>query len=793
MKYSLNWIKEFVDVPCSDHELAEKLSLIGLEVEGFEQIAHRLKGIVTGKITAISKHPDADKLQITQIFDGQNTHQIVTGAQNVFVGAVVPVSLPGAVLANGTEIKHGNLRGVESNGMLCSETELGSQETSEGIWILPEDTPLGIDFVQYANLQDTLLDLNILPNRGDCQSMIGIAREIAAAFNTPLNIKTPALNITAKPDITIQVTEPDLCPNYTARRLTNITQASTPLWMQQRLKRCGIRPINLSVDITNYVMLESGQPLHAFDSSTFDNQPITIRSAQDQETMVSLDQSTLQLKSSQLVIANSAGPVAVAGVIGGLNSGVNTDTTSIILEAAYFHPNSVRKTRSDLSARTESAIRFEKGVDPASVEYASNRAAELFQQLANAECGTINSYKNEQSPVFSAYAIPFNAEQLNRFLGSNWSEKAMTDCLENLGFKISGNQASVPTWRQHDCKEWPCLAEEIARSLGFSDIPEQLPQLAVPISLPTPIQALSQQIESLLLGLGFQQLNTFPMTSPTDFEKTGSVINDTVFELQNPLTPEQSVMRQDLLQVHLGRHQFNLAHQQEAFNSFEIGKCYQQINDTVTEHQQLAILMTRSHFQNVYTHQEKESQKLGFAELKGIAEVILEKNRSIQVSFQPLQDSRFHPVQSAAIFTGKTQVGCIGFLHPKILHSYDITSPMAFISLNVSLLSQQPQQRIKSQTITKFPAVKRDLALLIPNSLSYNDLVAAIKKQKIGLLKSIDLFDLYESDKLGPDHKSIALRLTYQHQEKTLTDDDVSQVHQALCTHLTTTLPVSIR
>jgi phenylalanyl-tRNA synthetase beta chain len=792
MKYSLNWLKELVDIPCEAQELADKLSAAGLEVEGLELIGSGLKGIVTGKIQSITKHPDADKLLITQIFDGTTTHQIVTGAQNVFEGAIVPASLPGAVLANGTVIKNGVLRGVESNGMLCSEVELGVAEESQGIWILPEDTPLGVDFVEYAGLSDALLDLNILPNRGDCQSMLGLAREVAAIFDTSIRYPATDVKTTPSTSLTIRVDTPELCPLYTARTITNI-QGKTPFLMQRRLQLCGIRSINLAVDITNYVMLECGQPLHAFDAATLPQNTIIVRCAAEGEAFETLDHQALSLASNHLVIADSSKPIALAGVMGGASTGVSESTTSVILESAYFDPGSVRKTRTVLGLRTESAVRFEKAVDINGVTVASNRAAFLFQTLGNAGVSEITSITHQPHPVFSSTVIPFNPNQINAFLGSSFSEDAMRKSLESLGFTLENGQAKVPSWRQNDCSEWPCLAEEIARKLGFDNITDTLPRSMVPVAPVSPFQQTITTLETYLLGVGFQQFNTFPMTSEADFNKTGSSVSETVYTLKNPLTPEHAYMRQDLLPLHLGRHQYNQAHSVEPFNSFEIGKTYFNIDNTLVEKHQLCVVMTQSYFQGSYTAVEKSAQTLGFAELKGLAETLLDTINPIQISFQPTTNKQLHPVQSADVYSGKTLIGTVGFLHPKIAHAYDLTGAIGVISLDITQLVAAPKQRIKIQPISKFPAVKRDMALLVPKSLPFQELLGTIKKHKSSLLKDIQLFDYFESEKLGPDHKSLALRFTYHHAEKTLTDADVQTAHQALCEHITKSLPVSIR
>jgi len=525
MKFSYKWLTEYVDIPVNAVELAEKLTLSGFEVEAVEPQGQGLLNIITVRIDSIKKHPDADKLVVSQCFDGQDYHQIVTAAPNIYKGAIVPLSLPGAVLMGNLKIKKGTLRGIESNGMLCSEKELGVAEEANGIWILPEDTPIGIDFISYGMLCDTVMDISILPNRGDCLSLIGMAREIAAIFKTKL--KLPKADITTeleKNPVQIINQNTSLCPKYTAQLLKDITIKPSPMYMQRCLQLSGIRPINNIVDITNYVLLECGQPLHAFDYHLLESQKIVIKCAEEKQKFQTLDDEEHTLTSESLLICDEHKAIALGGIMGGKNTEIKDTTKDVLLESAYFNPSNIRKTQLKLGIRTESSIRFEKGVDYDFVEFSSNRAAHLMQQLAGAKI--LSSIACNKITTPSTSSIHFDANQINTLLGTEFEKHEMLDILSRIGMNYDEKNSTlqIPSWRLNDLKEFPDIAEEIARIKGYNNIPSSLPVNQINIKKPSQLQQLCKQIPSMLISKGILEIDTFPMISQIDIDKLESNI-----------------------------------------------------------------------------------------------------------------------------------------------------------------------------------------------------------------------------------------------------------------------------
>ncbi len=691
MKFSLNWISEFVEIIETPHQIADRLSAGGLEVEGVELLGQTLKGIVIGKIQAIHKHPNADKLQITEFFDGYTTHQIVTGAQNIFVGAIVPASLPGAVLANGTIIKPSELRGVDSFGMLCSQTELGLTSTSEGIWILPDTTPLGLDITEYYQLKDAILDISILPNRGDCQSILGVAREISVLTSQPLS-----------------------------------GQKSIPLEaiLQIRLTQAGFTLGNLPTDIANYVMLELGQPLE-----------------------------------------------------------IHQENQTLTLSAPQYDPVEIRKSKPKLTP--ESLVRYEKGVDPTITQASLDRATELLQHfIPNA---TIKIAPT--TPLsFTPNRVDYPTDKINRLLGLSLTKSEMDTLLECLGFKILETQVEVPAWRHYDIQEWPCLAEEIARLHGLDQIPTRLPARCITIEPTTPLAKLTQDLETLLPHLGAQQLNTLPMMDPEHLTDSTHA-----FTIQNPISPQQSAMRTSLLPNLLSVLSHNLHHGAEGLDAFEIGKTFTNLDGLVHEELHLGIITTLGPNLAPYTATETARNTLQFSDLKGRVEQIFDTTRTVQLTVGTLEDANYHPIQSAQILSGKTPVGSLGLLHPQLTKRYDITTPVGVIILNLSALVTCPSRPPKYQAFSKFPFSERDIALLVPKDLNFETITKTLQKNKSKYVKNIQLFDVYEDEKLGLDKKSLAIRLHYQDPEGTLTDDTINTAHNTLCQKLMELLPVTLR
>ena len=795
MKFSFNWLKTFINTDLSASDIADKLSSAGLEVEGFEEIGKGLTGIVTGKIQSIAKHPNADRLVITQIFDGTDTHQIVTGATNVFEGAIVPASLPGAVLADGTKIKKGVLRGVDSYGMLCSEKELGIADESHGIWILPEDTPLGIDFVDYALLKDVVFDISILPNRGDCQSIVGLARELSVILDTPLSLPEPVITESGKTlDLTVTIQD-ERCPIYTARVIRNVTIKPSPLWMQRRLQVSGIRPINLAVDITNYILLEWGQPLHAFDYHRTAGAQITVRSAHSGEKLTALDAADHTLEDTMLMICDQSGPIAIAGVMGGERSGIADDTQDIILEAAYFHPGSVRKAASKLGLRSESSVRFEKGIDIDQVVRSANRAAQLFQELAGATLEPIMIKSNPSAEAFQKRTLTLDPAKLNQLLGTDYPTQDILDILQKLGFHLSPDQSdiTVPSWRHLDILGTPDLAEEVARLKGFDTIPSVLPTEIVLGTPPTHVSKQIAKLENFLVHTGIMQLNTYTMIAQKDLQGIVEPGPD-LLVLNNPLSPEHAVMRPHMLPSVLKILAYNVKRQADRLSVFEVGKTFHKAQNSQAplESVQLVALITGT--PQVYFQAEKAVNTLDFYKLKGLwenlADLVDLTGYTAQTEPAP---SYLHPVRQLTYLLDGQSVGEVGFLHPELLKEWDLGTEVGYISLNVTVATAKQKATPTYTHFSKHPSTRRDIALLAPKQLPYGDLYQTLQEVKSDLVQEIFMFDYFESEKLGPDNKSVAVGMIYQATDKTLSDEEVNQAHETLCRQLTERLPVHLR
>ena len=787
MKYPISWLKEFVDITIPIQELADKLSLSGLEVEVIDQINPDICNIVVGKIQKIEKHPNADKLNVTWVTDGKDTHQIVCGAKNIFEGAIVPVSLPGAKLPGGLVIKKAKLRDVESCGMICSESELGVKDTSEGIWLLPQDTPIGVDFVDYATLKDTILEIKVLPNRGDCQSIYGLAREISVLLNTPLKQPNTSLTLSDLPiSQKITVETPSTCPLYTARKIQFDTMPATPLWMMRRLNLCGNRSINLMVDITNYVLLELGQPLHTFDAKKLT--ALTIGNATDSEKIQALDGNTYSLNSSMMVIKDDSGVQAIAGVMGAKPSETTPESTEIVLEAAYFDAVSVRKTTSSLALRTESAIRFEKGVNIEAVETASNRASHLIQQLAGAKVGQLTQVKSETDSRFAKKSIPFSSKAINALLGTTFSEADMFRVLNALEITLDDHNAIIPAHRRHDLQELPCLAEEIARLIGYDQIPSILPPTPLAQTKDSPLSTLQNTLGPIFKTHGFNETINFTMISPSDIQKCNLSTKD-LQEISNPMSVEESIMRPSLLPSLLKVASHNLNRQQNSIKIYEIGSQW----TGPTQETYLAALTIGQTFDSPYVSHLKTVTQSNFLTLKGIVETTLASS-GYQPTFIKSEELYLHPVLQLKISINGAIIGEFGNIHPSIAKRYDITDQAGYISLNLSQLSQQNSAAKRYQELSKFPSTRRDVAILAPLTLGYDAIKTQIDAHLPSQVTHYNLFDLFESEeKLGKDNKSLAISFTYQAVDRNLTDDEVNQAHIQLCQVLSQTLPITIR
>lgn len=796
MKYPISWLKEYVDITIPITELADKLSLAGLEVEAIETVNDGISNVVIGRIEKITPHPNADKLNVTQVFDGTTSHQIVCGAKNIYEGALVPVSLPGAVLPGGFKIKKAKLRDVESNGMICSESELGCCEKSDGIWLLPSDAPLGADFIQWAQLIDVVLEIGILPNRGDCQSIIGLAREISVLLNSPLKaLNTEVQSTPLNQPLTIKNDANTLCPLYSARRIVNISQSASPIWLRRRLQLCDIRPISFLVDITNYVLLETGQPLHAFDQEKL-AENIIIRLANDKETIKTLDGQRRELSKETLCIATPKGIQAIAGIMGGADTEVDIHTQNIVLESAFFDAQTIRKGCHSVGLRSESAARFEKGVDIENCINAANRACHLIQTIAG---GTVDEThyidKNDTHPLFNKKTIAFDDAIINRLLGSEFTREEMVETLEKIGITITNSTAHIPSWRNADLTEYPCLAEEIARLRGFDQIPSKLPATALPMMKTTDTTRIKTQLMTHFNALGFTECITFPMLGEKDLINAGFEKTENTPEFANPLTQNESLLRPSLLASLLKVAQHNINRQMSSFKLIENGHSYALSSDkkTVKQTEWITLLFTDTTYSNPYKPSYKDIRLDNILQIKGLLIDSIQSISKAEITITPNEKQQLHPVHQGQVSLSDKTVAEFGQLHPSIAKKFNIQTDCGYIAINIDELAKIKEETPQFKEISKLPASRRDIALAIKKSTTYDDISTLIKQNKSKYLTDFYTFDEFESEKLGKDIKSIAIAFIYQSTDTNLTDEDINTAHKKLSETLIEKLDIQIR
>ncbi len=790
MKIPMSWLNDYTDVNgITPLEYNHALTMTGSKVEGIENPGENLLHVVTGKILEIAPHPDADKLVVCQINVGDKTLQIVTGAPNVKVGQTVPVALDGALLPDGTKIKTGKLRGVESAGMLCSYEELGMTEADfpdaeYGILILDDALPAGMDIRDVFNLNENIVDFEITSNRPDCLSVIGLARETAVTFGRPFTVKEPVVKGCGgdiKDYVSISVEDAEGCLRYCGKVAKNIKIGPSPQWMQKRLQACGIRAINNIVDITNYIMLEYGQPMHAFDLRDLEGSAVCVRRAKAGETLTTLDDVERVLDDSMLMICDGKKPVGVAGVMGGQNSEIKDDTTTILFESATFKAPMVRKTARKLGLRTESSSRYEKGLDPENTLPAILRACELIEELGCGEIvdGIIDIYGQKEEPN----VIPFDPEKINRFLGTDIDRKFMEDTLRALDFTVNSDSVIPPSFRK-DVEGFADVAEEILRIYGYDKIPSTLMCGETAHSVKTPSQKLEEKVKELLCACGMNEIVTFSFTNPNYFDKlclaADSPLRNTV-TISNPLGEENSVMRTTAIHSMMETAARNINFKNDSAKLFELATIY-----LPTEEGKLP--------------EERRVISLGlygacdFFDLKGIVEALFDGVGLSSAQFRPeTENPTFHPGRLASICVGKKEIGILGQIHPAVCDNYGVDKEIYVAQINLPDLLTYAKNNKTYQPLPKYPAVHRDLALLVDDGVLAADIETVIKKKAKKLFAGLTLFDVYKGKQVPENKKSMAYSLTLQSMEKTLTDSEVNETVQEVLSALEKELGATLR
>lgn len=786
MRVSIEWLKELVDFDCSVTELANRLTMSGIAVEEIEDLAAKYQGIVVAQVLELVKHPHADNLTIGKLDAGQfGKKQVITAAKNLTVGDRVPLALSGTTLPNGKAINDVMFKDVLSEGMMCSGMELGIEKESSGIWVFNEAYEPGTPVAKALGEEDQVLVLELTANRSDCLGMIGVAREVAAILGTQLKLPVIHLKETGPATATlarVTVSDPDLCPRYAARVCRNVKIKPSPVWMQQRLRAAGIRPINNIVDITNYVMMEYNQPLHAFDLDQIFGGEIVVRRAKDGEKLVTLDEVERTLHSENLLITDPTKPLCVAGVMGGSTSEVTDQTVNIFLESAYFNPLSVRKTAKFLEMRTESSLRFERGIDPEGVIEALNRAASLMQELGEGELtvGYLDVYPEPVAPK----VVKFKANRINEWLGTSLSVETIRNYLEAVSMSVSQNgdflEVTVPSFRR-DISHMADLAEEVARLYGYDRIPVTLPANQA-VGERTTGQKFRYELRRLLQGNGLSEIITYSLYSKAIPEQLGLATDDVLrntVDLMVPLSEEQAVMRTTLAHGMLEALAFNSKRRQNDLAFFEIARVYLPKDGAVLPNEPLHLaigLMGRK--MDLGWNQTRDHYD--FYDLKGLMELIADAYKITGLEFAVSSRPYLHPGQAAEIMVNGRNIGYLGQVHPRVAKNYELTERAYLLELDLETLVECWQRDILFKALPKFPAVQRDLALVLPLEVTPEHVIAQIRAFGNELIENVELFDVYTGGQLPEGCRSMAFSLSYRAKDRTLNDAEVQRLQAEL-------------
>ncbi|HWR29152.1 MAG TPA: phenylalanine--tRNA ligase subunit beta [Negativicutes bacterium] len=796
MRAPVRWLKDYVTFEDAPEVMGERLTMAGIPVEGIDRPCLGLKNIVTGLIRSVDPHPNADRLSVCMLDLGGRIVKIVTAATNVRAGQIVPVALADAILADGTVIQPTDFRGVASEGMLCSceeilgDTKIIAPEKREGIYILPSDTPLGQDIRPVMGLDDVTMEFELTANRADCFSVLGIAREIGVL--TGNKAKRPLLTLQEKGQgkasdmASIEIRDPELCKRFCARILTNVRMGESPLWMQHRLQAAGMRPISNVVDVTNFVMLELGQPMHAYDYSLLAKHSIVVRRAATGEKLTTLDGSKRELNSEMLVIADALQPVGIAGVMGGLATEVSASTRTVLLEAAAFYGPSIRRTSRGLGLRSEASGRFERGVDVAAIPLAINRAAQLLEEMGACDVvpGIIDVYPNAVLPA----QFDFTAAWINRYLGSDIPAATMLEILEKLEFsvKTTGDVISViaPTWRQ-DVTGSVDIAEEVSRIFGYDNIPSTRPEGPLQAGGVAAGRGIMDTARDLMSGFGFYETLSFSFSHPAFFDHlrlpADSPLRNAI-PIMNPITDEFPILRTTLMAGLLDTVARNLARKNEELRLYEVGTTHHAKSLPLTSHPEeryrLCGVMVGRRDGTEWCHSR---ENVDFYDVKGIVESLLTGLGAAQWQVGISKAPWLHPGKQADFIVDDVTIATIGALHPSVQESFGISRPVYIFKVNLSELNALCVADSRTYApLPKYPAINRDLAIVLSDSISAAEVMAQVQIDGGPLLVDAHLFDVYTGDRVEKGTRSLAISLVYRANERTLTDEEVEGPFRSL-------------
>ncbi len=775
MLISLDWLKQYVDIDENIKELENTLTMIGQEVEAIEVQGSHLDHVVVGQVVEYGKHPDSEKLSLLKVDAGDaEPLQIICGAPNHKDGDKVVVAKIGAVLPGDFKIKKAKVRGVESFGMLCSEVELGIGEESDGIIILPEDAPVGSEYRKYMGLDDVIFELEITPNRPDCLSHIGIAREVAAYYGRKVKYPKYELEEVIEPtsdNITVDIEDKDRCKRYTARILKNVKVGESPEWLKKRLRAIGLRPINNIVDVTNFVMFEYNHPMHAFDLEKVSGNKLIVREAAAGEKIVTLDGEERELNNKELVIADEEKAVAIAGIMGGENTQVDENTTDLLLEVAYFTPENIRKTSKALGLSSDSSYRFERGIDRDNSEEVINRAASLMKEVAGGEI--LNGNTDKYIEKFEEREITLDLGKLNKFVGKEISLEEVGEILRNLGLEIKASAASIitvcpPSYRG-DLTRTADLYEEVIRMYGFENIEDKMPTANIEAGSKDAETMVVENMKGALVELGLQEVINYSFIPVNALEKI-KVEAETI-SIKNPLNEDMTVMRPTLVYSLLSNVRDNFNRNQFDLNLFEVSRTFTPAEELANEDLKVAIALAGRTSKDLW---DAKPEAYDFYDLKGYVENFLGLMGMNRFQLARSENPTFHPGRSAEIRMGRDVVGTFGEIHPDVAENMGIKKERAYIAeLDVAKILKYGKAGIKYERIVKFPEVTRDLAILVEADVLVGNMVADIKKSS-NIIENVELFDVYVGERVEEGKKSVAVQVSMRKATGTLEEKEIT-------------------
>ncbi len=804
MIVTYNWLKQYVDFDLSPEDLSHRLTMAGLEVDAMEKLGAGLDSVIVAKLLSVDAHPEADRLTLCQVDTGSETIQVVCGATNHKAGDLIALAQVGSVLPGDFKIKKSKIRGQESFGMLCSEKELGLRDEADGIMILPQGLPLGIPAFDALGLKDVRFELGLTPNRPDCLSVVGVAREVSAMVGMPLNLPAPKVVETGAPidvETSVTIVDPDLCPRYAARLIRGVKIGPSPEWLVRRLESVGMRSINNVVDVTNFVLLELGHPLHAFDFNLLRDHRIVVKSAADGDLFTTLDSQSRQLGGADLTICDGDGPVALAGIMGGENSEIKPETTDVLLESAYFNPSTIRRTSKRLGIHTESSHRFERGADVNMVPLALDRAAELIQQLAGGivATGRIDAYPQ----VMEKKKLTLTAMRTSEVLGITIDAWDIKKHLCSIGFEVEFAHdrddgallVQVPTFRP-DVEREIDLIEEVARLNGYDNIPVTMPTSQLICHQGPSHQEQVRLLRDYLVGAGFSEIINYSFVAEADCDRISLRTDDCrrdVVRVLNPLTEEQAVMRTSLVPSVLDTIARNLAYRNNDLQIFELRPVFHSVdgNDLPAEKLRMTAALCGRRAPEGWA---QDRSSVDFYDLKGIVEGLLAQLNVSDLDWVVCESEPFlHPGKSCEIrFQGKT-VGTLGEVHPQTLETFEIAQPVYLVDLDLVQLFSVIGGHPGFRPLSRYPDVYRDSAFLVDNEISAARVFEVVNAVKNKNIEDVVLFDLYCGKGIPEGKKSLAIRVRYRSLEKTLTDDEIQSVHDKIVRALQKNLNVEIR